>query len=215
MFPTDLPDYTPFTTPITLRDMAHAERHQQYELDITAVATKVGVTGSADTTSLDYKVSNVVSGLASHIANTSNPHSTTKAQVGLGNVDNFSLLQILATVYPVGAIYASTVSTNPGTVFGFGTWAAYAAGRVMVGVGTSDQAFTAAATGGESTHVLTTSEMPAHTHSVPSGALTKPQGTGGNNAASIDPTTSGSTGSGSAHNNLQPYIVTYFFQRTA
>lgn len=30
----------------------------------------------------------VISNLASHIANTSNPHSVTKSQVGLGNVDN-------------------------------------------------------------------------------------------------------------------------------
>ena len=37
-------------------------------------------------------------------------------------------------IYPVGSIYFNmAVSTNPGTLLGFGTWAAYAEGRVLVG----------------------------------------------------------------------------------
>jgi hypothetical protein len=40
------------------------------------------------------------------------------------------------TVYPVGSIYLSTVATNPGTLFGIGTWSAYGAGRVLIGAGT-------------------------------------------------------------------------------
>lgn len=67
-------------------------------------------------------------------------------------------------VYPVGSIYISTVSTNPATLFGAGTWAAFGAGRVLVGVGTSDQAFAAGATGGASNHTLTEAQMPSHTH---------------------------------------------------
>jgi hypothetical protein len=39
----------------------------------------------------------------------------------------------LALLYPIGAIYSSTSSTNPGTIFGFGTWVAYGAGRVLIG----------------------------------------------------------------------------------
>jgi hypothetical protein len=38
--------------------------------------------------------------------------------------------------YPVGSIYMATVSTNPATLLGFGTWIAYGAGRVLVGAGT-------------------------------------------------------------------------------
>src|SRR5690349_19835954 len=38
----------------------------------------------------------------------------------------------LSNVYPVGCIYTTTVSTNPATVFGFGTWAAYGSGRCLV-----------------------------------------------------------------------------------
>jgi len=41
----------------------------------------------------------------------------------------------LSFVFPVGCIYTTTVATNPGSVFGFGTWITYAAGRVLVGAG--------------------------------------------------------------------------------
>jgi hypothetical protein len=57
----------------------------------------------------------------------------------------------LSFVYPVGCIYTTTVVTNPGTVFGFGTWTAYAAGRVMIGNGGG---YTAGATGGSADAVL-------------------------------------------------------------
>lgn len=67
-------------------------------------------------------------------------------------------------VYPIGSIYISTVSTNPGTLFGAGTWAAFGAGRCLFGVGTSDQTFAAAATGGASTVTLDTTMIPSHNH---------------------------------------------------
>lgn len=43
----------------------------------------------------------------------------------------------LKKVYPVGSIYMSTVSTNPATLFGFGTWEAMPAGRVLLAQGKS------------------------------------------------------------------------------
>lgn len=76
-----------------------------------------------------------------------------------------SLATVIDTLYPVGALYTSTVSTNPGTLLGRGTWAAFGAGRVMVGVDANDADFdTAEKTGGEKTHTLTVPEMPSHTH---------------------------------------------------
>jgi hypothetical protein len=63
----------------------------------------------------------------------------------------------LATMYPIGAIYTSTVSTNPGTLFGFGTWVAYGAGRVLIGDGGG---YSAGATGGSADAIVV-----AHTHS--------------------------------------------------
>lgn len=38
----------------------------------------------------------------------------------------------VSAAYPIGAVYMSVVSTNPATLFGFGTWAAIA-GRFLVG----------------------------------------------------------------------------------
>ena len=63
----------------------------------------------------------------------------------------------LSTIYPVGSIYTSTVSTNPNTLFGFGTWVAFGAGRVLLGDGGG---YSAGATGG-SADAITVS----HTHS--------------------------------------------------
>jgi hypothetical protein len=125
---------------------------------------------------------------------------------------------VIEAIYPVGSIYLSTVATNPGTVFGVGTWAQTARGRTIIGEGTSDQAFTAAATGGASTHVLTSAEMPAHTHSISGDEGTwtisstgdlRVDGSGGATR------NTNSTGSGNAHNNLPPYLVTYVWERTA
>jgi len=122
-------------------------------------------------------------------------------------------------VYPVGCVYISTISTNPATVFGFGTWVAFGAGRVLVGVGTSDAAYAAAATGGESTHVLSAAEMPAHTHPITVALVDPVDGAADGSQRNIPlnnaSTTTGSTGSGSAHNNMPPYVVVYMWKRTA
>ena len=65
--------------------------------------------------------------------------------------------------YPVGSIYINaSVATNPATLLGFGTWAAFGAGRVMVGLDAGQTEFdTAEETGGAKTHTLTTGELPA------------------------------------------------------
>lgn len=67
--------------------------------------------------------------------------------------------------FPVGYIYISVDPTNPATVLGYGTWAAFAAGRVLVGIDAGQTEFdTVEETGGAKTHTLTTAEMPSHTH---------------------------------------------------
>ena len=64
-------------------------------------------------------------------------------------------------MYPVGAIYVSTVATNPNTLFGFGTWTTFGAGRVLVSLDTGDTDFDVASeTGGSKTHTLTAAEIP-------------------------------------------------------
>ena len=87
----------------------------------------------------------------------------------------------LQAVYPVGSIYINaTSSSNPTTLLGFGTWEAFGAGRVMVGLNGSDTDFdTAEETGGAKTvtstgsisgtvggTALTEAQMPKHHHAM-------------------------------------------------
>lgn len=191
--------------------------------------------------------------IQAHIAATSNPHSVTKAQVGLGSVDNTSdaakpvstatqtaldgkaatghthagvyepadaaiQTHILSAhapsnaqknsditkaeieakltgqisshthaggseAFPVGSVFLAVVSTNPGTLLGYGTWSAFAAGRVLVGIDAGDPDFdTAEETGGAKTqtpsahagtavadhasHTHTYTQVPNHVHGV-------------------------------------------------
>lgn len=78
----------------------------------------------------------------------------------------------IKTMYPVGSIYMSVNATNPSTYFG-GTWVAWGAGRVPVGINTSDSNFnTVEKTGGAATVTLTTAQMPAHTHTFTGNSAT-------------------------------------------
>jgi hypothetical protein len=144
-----------------------------------------------------------------------------------------SVAQVL---FPVGAIYTATVSTNPATLLGFGTWTAFGAGRTIIGNGGG---FTAGNTGGSAdaitvshTHTATSTVTdPTHSHGfggataiAVSGSALSLGGTPINQA--ITSTTAASTGitvatsiasSGSSgtNANLPPYIVVYMWTRTA
>lgn len=123
------------------------------------------------------------------------------------------------SLYPVGIIVEFKVSTNPGTLLGFGTWAAFGTGRVTVAIDSGQTEFdTVEETGGEKTHTLTESEIPSHRHTIyttsgdTTGSGSLPNRT--NDSGSYDQNT-GYAGGGDAHNNLQPYIVVYRWVRTA
>ena len=144
----------------------------------------------------------------------------------------------IQALYPIGSIYTSTVSTNPNTLFGFGTWVAFGAGRVMIGNGGG---FSAGATGGSAdatlvshNHTATSSVSdPSHTHTgsiaaqgaqgggpyssyAGYGSLTPPPGSINSAVTGITVSTSISTEGSSATNaNLPPYIVVYMWNRTA
>ncbi len=80
-------------------------------------------------------------------------------------VGGVTIEEVIDILYPVGALYTSTLATNPATLLGRGTWVVFGAGRVMVGRDAADPAFdTAEETGGAKTHTLLIAEMPAHTH---------------------------------------------------
>ena len=69
--------------------------------------------------------------------------------------------------FPVGAIYMSTTSANPSTFWTGTTWQAFATGKTIIGIDTSDTDFNSVnKTGGSKEVVLTVPNLPIHTHTV-------------------------------------------------
>ena len=131
--------------------------------------------------------------------------------------------KIMNLVYPVGSVVTLGVSTNPATLFGIGTWTAIE-GRVIVGIAGSGTFDTLDKTGGAETHTLSVNEMPSHSHTITyNGKQIDFSGGGSNHNAADDSASNGgntfitasNTGGGQAHNNLQPYIVKYVWERTS
>jgi hypothetical protein len=150
----------------------------------------------------------------------------------------------LQAVYPVGSIYINaTSSSNPSSLLGFGTWEAFGAGRVLVGLNASDALFdTAEETGGSKdaivvshTHTATSTSTvtdPGHKHTLIMGGGGAAGGPGefANSSTSLYPnnmqtattgisvatsTSIASTGSSGTNANIQPYIVVRMWKRTA
>jgi len=132
----------------------------------------------------------------------------------------------LDSIYPIGAIYTAITSGSPQSVFG-GTWVSFGQGRVLVGhddASEPDSDFVASSTdgssvlvGGAKKHTLSVDEIPSHTHGISN--FENPAGTGStgsaNGASSFSTVNTTATGGGTAHNNLQPYVVVYMWKRTA
>lgn len=100
-------------------------------------------------------------------------------------------------IWPIGSIFISVVATNPATLFGFGTWSAFGAGKVLVGLNSGDADFdTVEETGGS-----------------------KSQNTGQADAGATARGSTTSTLTLKAHIHsvsvVQPYIVVYMWKRTA
>jgi hypothetical protein len=149
-----------------------------------------------------------------------------------GTDKKFTVATLLGIIYPIGCIYTEITGVNPGTTFGFGTWAAWGTGQVPVGVDINQTEFnTVEKTGGEKTHALTEAELATHTH-IQNAHQHGIQSDGGTDDSSGNynrlesgftktlntvaaTATNQNTGSGTAHNNLQPFITWYMWKRTA
>ena len=143
---------------------------------------------------------------------------------------------IKSAMYPVGSVYITYNNVNPGTFLG-GTWVQFGQGRTLMGQGTGNDgstsmSFTAEATGGEYKHGLTVSELAVHDHwqyatlggnpreNVPAwtfldNAILQKNATYSALKANTGVSGKYGTPNGDKHNNIQPYIVTYFWRRTA
>lgn len=145
----------------------------------------------------------------------------------------------LIGAYPVGSIYMNAaVATNPSTLLGFGTWVAFGAGKVPVGIDAADSDFnTVEETGGTKDAIIPTHNHTAssvstdsgHTHTYTRSSTTTiasgnavplnylyTTGTTNTGYANITTnTTVNNAGESATGKNLQPYIVVYMWKRTA
>lgn len=125
-------------------------------------------------------------------------------------------------VHPVGSLYFSTDPTNPSQIFG-GTWIAWGAGRVPIGVNSSDTLLNASEKTGGSINPLS-----EHSHLYRLRATTLNGNVGNKSIAGYnadimsnntmviyDEGNGNSAGDNSNHNNWQPYITCYIWKRTA
>lgn len=201
-----------------LKRIKGTELDDEFDAISTAIATK------ANSASPEFTGTPTVPTAASG-TNTTQAASTAFVQAAV------------AMLYPVGSIYTNASSgVNPGTLFGFGTWAAFGAGRVLVGLDSSNALFDVAGdTGGSAdaiipnhTHPATVTD-PGHAHTYTRYASTAPQSgdttpclTGASTQSTstattgISVTVSNPTGGASVTNaNYQPFITVYMWRRTA
>jgi hypothetical protein len=202
-----------------LKIVKGTEINTEFDNIATAIATKADLASPTFTGTPTLPTGTI--GVTQSASNSSTALATT------------AFVQSVAQVlFPVGAIYTATVSTNPATLLGFGTWTAFGAGRTIIGNGGG---FSAGATGGSAdaitvshTHTATsTVSDPGHNHSVNAGAnATASLNSGGTvNLAATNTGTAttgitvstsiASSGSSGTNANLPPYIVVYMWQRTA
>lgn len=171
-------------------------------------------------------------------------NGTLNSNLNADKLDGYHVADILSAVYPIGAIYMSTVSTSPATLFG-GTWSAIGAGTFLNAAGSG---YTAGGTGGSDTHshatpnhahttanmTLSLAQIPYHRHvgeyvynPAFSGAGYYAYMLSGNR---VDNGVVGYTGGGGSHghgntgnaapttnssSSLPPYLSVYMWKRTA
>lgn len=140
----------------------------------------------------------------------------------------------MALLHPVGSIYTAVVATNPNTLFGFGTWTAFGAGRMLISLDSGNALFnTAEETGGSAdsvvvshTHTFTGNALSPHSHTV--GGAGVGLADGANSGAWYDSSSSTSsvsggtpsgtnstTGVSGTNANYPPFIAVYMWKRTA
>jgi len=212
-----------FENPLSLAAVSLVSNTTPYTIEFSNAAT-----GIATTANVDVGGELTVSGNATVSSNltvgeelTVSGNATVSSNLTVGGT---SLVDL---IYPLGAIYITTSAVSPSSIWAGTTWVAYGEGRTMIGhgagAGLTDRP-TVEATGGAETHTLTKAEIPPHTHSEvrhndhKTTSVTQPglniyDATGYQTVDTGDGSADGLQGQ--AHNNMQPYIVTYMWKRTA
>lgn len=174
-----------------------------------------------------------------NFVNNQTPASATTMNTFQNNIEN-AINDLPQKIFPVGSIYISVTNTNPSSFLG-GTWVSFGAGRVLVGVDTSQVEFNEVLkTGGSKATEKHTHRMDSYLFLKNEHANTGNLYTGDNQrflmvGNKMDNTETGinnnqarlwgheigdgsvvtdSFGNGTS-GNLQPYITVYFWRRTA
>jgi hypothetical protein len=141
---------------------------------------------------------------------------------------------VVQLLHPVGSIYSAIVSTNPATLFGFGTWTAFGAGRMLISLDSTNALFnTAEETGGAAdatlpthTHTATVTD-PGHSHTIQliGDTLVGTEALRGSGNLANTPSTStaftsitvanANAGVSGTNANYPPFIAVYMWKRTA
>ena len=131
----------------------------------------------------------------------------------------FASKNVLEMAYPVGAIYLSVNNVNPNVLFGFGSWEQIKDTFLLA----TGDIYSAGSTGGEAEHLLTTEEIPSHTHifnrhqlwrteTVPASGESDGYGAS-NKTLKVYADNTSTIGGGQAHNNMPPYLAVYMWKR--
>lgn len=183
-----------------------------------------------------YFLKNIKSGITVEGSIATNSNLTAKGGISTdGNLTakgDINLPKLLSKIYPVGSVYITYNNVNPGTFLG-GTWERFGQGRTLVGEGTGNDgstsmSFTPNSSDGKykNTHYHVTSfgwDMNAFYAGKPDGAKN-----GDYNRTSVIPNgyiiNAGSSQTSQSRlnwtddrtiSNVQPYIVVFFWRRTA
>lgn len=200
------------------------------------------LTQTSDGYVLDARQGNVLSTMIGVLDNLA---TTAKTDIvsAINEVANKETGTSFDDIYPVGSVYTTfDVGFNPNTNFS-GTWSLLTAGKMLLSADPEGTGYTKSGmTGGAETVTLTTSQIPAHKHTVTidsGGAHTHrvgwdSDGGGGSSRLTVhqdgysgaegnSPTNStgahkhtakcANAGSGSAHNNMPPYITAFMWRR--
>lgn len=156
----------------------------------------------------------------------------TEVEQKIANAESAYETKRLQKVYPIGAIYLSTVDTNPSTLFGFGTWEQIK-DRFLLGASST---YNGGSTGGEASVKLTKANLPEETGSIsfhgkftgnmvagasgvfsPDLVITDKYANGNTSqgANSVERIAYSNGGENKAHNNMPPYLAVYMWKRVS
>lgn len=190
-----------------IEGMVQEQFNQSWQDKENAMNTKINVVSTeleTFKTETNTTISENQSAFNTFKEETSTKFTTTKSE--LTELINTTL----DSIYPVGSVYISLTSTNPGTYLK-GTWEQFAQGRTLIGVGSGNdgentQSFAVNNIGGKYKHFLSMKELAF----VDYGALLQPNGS----TMGVHSHSPGESGAEKI-SLMQPYYTVYFWKRVS